>query len=232
MLKLLLIDHNIFEIESLINFLNDKLHNKINVSKLYISNKLIINLNSLEDYDIIIINQETISLKELNRLTSMINPKYMVTIIISDECYNTENNNSYVVNSMDNAIILLKNLYDNVNPINYEIEEILNNFKFNKSSSGYTYIIDLISICVRKKFIHIPKLNILYNQIAKKYNLTTSKNIGWNIEKTINNMKIQTDNSIIYQYFKFPPSPKVFLDMVLNIYNKNIIEKNEKIEIN
>lgn len=229
MLKLLLIENDLKNIHILINILGDVFYNKIVVSKLCMNSIEVAEIENMNSYDILIINDNNVGSLNIHELLKDIDKDRTDVIIISDEQHISKNITVHVTNNMYGAINILNNLYTKLNIQNKHIEKFLNIFEFNKSSHGYKYIIDLLDICIDEKYSYVPALNKLYDKIALKYENATSKNIGWNIEKTLNKMKLMTESKIIDKYFGFPPSPKIFLEAILDMYNNN--ENNQKTEI-
>lgn len=113
---------------------------------------------------------------------------------------------------------LAKDFEKNYTSLNITIFSILNKFCFNKSSIGYSYIVDCISICVEENLTCLPPNNLLYSKVAQKYNISAINSIGWNITKCIQSMLRLTDTDIIRKYFKYNPKPstRAFLSQILN----------------
>ena len=104
-----------------------------------------------------------------------------------------------------------------------QILELMSHFNFNKSSIGYDYIIDCISICVENKYLITPIEKNLYQKVAKKHHIEYNPSIKWAIEKTLSSMVKYTDNKILDFYFPHSkPTPKAFINEMFNvIMNKN-----------
>ncbi len=219
MLNLLLVDNDIDNIKFLINTLGDLFYKKVYISKICLSFDDTTEIKDYSLFDILIINENNIDAKDIYTLLENTKECRNTIIMISDEQHIHINSNFYLTNNVYGVINILNNLYNKEDIRTKNLEKILNIFEFNKSNIGYKYIIDLLNLCIDEKCTHIPTLNKIYDKIAYKYNLSSSKNIGWNIEKSINNMKTMTDYRIINKYFGFPPSPKIFLEIILDMYN-------------
>lgn len=107
------------------------------------------------------------------------------------------------------------------------INSILDQFNFNKCSSGYNYIIDCILLCINNNYEILPRNKIIYSEISKKYNMSNYFNVEWNITKCIKSMIKVTDSKIIADFFKydFNPSTRTFLSTILDITYKQITLK-------
>lgn len=108
-----------------------------------------------------------------------------------------------------------------------EITEILELFRFNKTSEGYKYIIDCLNICIRNDYKKLPKLSIIFEEIIKERNLDleTASHVEWNIQKSVQTMRQYTSPFIMDKYFPFLPSPKLFLNTILAMYYEQNKEK-------
>lgn len=99
-----------------------------------------------------------------------------------------------------------------------KLKNILKKFEFNKSSKGYTYLMEAFNeIIINPKGIkNIEKL--IYPIIAQKHDLNNISRIKWCIIKTLNSMVRFTDNKIIYTYFsrKTNITPKYFMSVIYN----------------
>lgn len=98
------------------------------------------------------------------------------------------------------------------------IIKVLNEFNFNKSSKGYTYIIDCLNFVINNNYKYMPKMNYVYKNIDSD----NSIKIKWDIDKSILSMYQITDIDIIKRIFlkDKKPSIKVFLDAILAEYYK------------
>lgn len=105
----------------------------------------------------------------------------------------------------------------------YRMKIFLNTFDFNKSSSGYIYLMECLTELFRNpsKIQNLEKS--LYLDIAKKYNFNNGKKIKWCITKSLNSMQRYTDKKILSKYFidNNKITPKRFM---IEIYD---IVKNE-----
>ena len=124
---------------------------------------------------------------------------------------------------IENLIEILKKISNNSikNESKKRIISLLNNFNFNKSSVGYTYLIDILNFCIENEIKYINNLKNIYQKLELKYNKNLSyKKIEWNIEKSIRTMNNYTDPLILNKYFYYTnfPSSKVFINGLLYIY--------------
>lgn len=180
---------------------------------------IILNLNMTKSNPYFFLNK----LKEKNILQKTIT----ISNISKKDLTRLTNNYQEIFNNFSFPLDLnsvhksIKKMYINIKKgkkIRKNITNILNIFNFNKSSLGYSYIIDCLNICISKGYKRLPKMNTICNEIAKQNNLTSSKTIDWNIQKAIKNMRIYTDSSVLNKYFSFEPSTKIFLNEILSIY--------------
>ncbi len=122
-----------------------------------------------------------------------------------------------LVNSLNNMCTADKSLS--------KLIDILNNFNFNKSSIGYRYIIDCINYCIKNNLRFIKQVKSLYKNVESLYDgQVYADTIEWNIYKSIRYMNTSTDNLIMKKYFIYDtfPSPKTFLNGILDIYYSSI----------
>lgn len=225
MLKLLYIENEIENIPVLVDSLNNELYNKVILNKLIIKEKdILYNLKNC-NYNILLINEKLLNTKKIKKIlekNNIVKNNIQIVILSNKELYNI-GLNVYFSKNIKSAINLISNLYSKEISVNYEIEKFLNIFQFNKSNIGYTYIINFLNICIAENYSFIPTLNELYDKIALSYNLKTSRHIGWNIEKSINNMRKITSKQVLSKYFgDILPSPKLFLEVILKMYYKDI----------
>ena len=108
-----------------------------------------------------------------------------------------------------------------------EIKENMNNFCFNKSSTGYFYIIQCIKECVYNKKILSPLETNLYQIISKRNNLKSNLHVKWAIDKSINSMNKYTDTSTLYKYFSID---KVTSKTFISTLSQEIISDLDKIK--
>lgn len=198
------------------NVLDCILDNKTDVILLYIN---IPNTNITKIFDIIYkenIKSKIIILSENSEiLTNIIKENSMIYGIF------------LMPFNIDDLITTLNNLYKNTYINSNEIlENLLSQFEFNKTTIGYNYIVEILEICINENHRYIPIMKKIYDKISKNKSISNSS-IGWNIAKTIDNMRKNTNQEIINKYFKFPPSPKIFLNTILTYYY-NIL-RNKKV---
>ena len=109
--------------------------------------------------------------------------------------------------------------YLNNNLADTKIDSLLSNFSFNKANIGYDYLRTCLQYCVKNNIRNIPKIYEIYSEVSKIYgNNISSKQIGWNIEKAIMTMKLNTKKEVIYSFFEFMPTPKNFIHTILYNY--------------
>lgn len=106
----------------------------------------------------------------------------------------------------------------------------LSNFKFNRNSIAYEYLIDAIFI-VTKNRIAIKDFNYyVYSKIGQRYR-TKPQNVLWCISKLINLMYINTDENIISDYFKINVEERLSTKAFINGISRNIIKRVEILTI-
>lgn len=231
MLNILILDDNFEFVETLFNELN-KNENKYKITKICTDSKKSLKYILNDSFDVILLDLNMPNLNGLQILDIIKknNLKCYVIVISGDTNHIVElvkgNFNIYKIFTkpfnINELRETLNKLYDFENNskdnVTLCIEDLLNEYNFNKSSIGYSYIIDCLKICIKKNYRHIPNMKLLYKIIAEKENIVTPSNIGWNIEKCINTMRKCTDEDIIKKYFCFLPSPKLFLNTILSKY--------------
>ncbi len=232
MLHILIIDDNFEFIETLFNELNSDKSNKFKVVKICTNSKNIIDYILKEFVDVILLDLNMPNINGLQILDAIRenNIKSDVIAISGDENFILKltqgNYHTYRMFlkpiSYDKLIDTLNKMYDEKSKKTItstsKIIELLDIFNFNKSSLGYTYIIDCLNICIRTKCKYIPNMKTLYNEIAARESIKLSSSIGWNIEKCITSMKNSTNKNILDKYFNFKPTPKAFLNCILSLY--------------
>lgn len=94
------------------------------------------------------------------------------------------------------------------------IQSELKQFRFNRNSLGYVYLMDSIALVSENKTCIKSFKKFLYPIIAKKYS-TTSDNVQWCLDKMIALMCFNTSQEIITKYFNYyyykKPSTKEFI---------------------
>lgn len=114
-------------------------------------------------------------------------------------------------------------------PWTYEkIIEELGYFKFKRNSISYEYLIEAISL-VCEDYSYIKNFNKLYRLIAMKYG-TESRRVFECIKKLLNVMYLNTEDSVIIDYFKLhyrseKPSAKAFITYIARKINYEYYER-------
>lgn len=123
------------------------------------------------------------------------------------------------------------NIYDNIVHILskqknedelIKMKEVLEEFEFNKTSKGYSFLIECLS-----EIVNNPKLlrNIekhIYTNVAKRHNFDNINQIKWCISKAIKSMVRYTDKKTLNKYFSNSRdiSPKYFMITIYEMINK------------
>ena len=233
MLNILLIDDNPESITSLFNGLcsvsNSNIYKIINICN---TEQALVECIEYNKIDLILLNLEIkkIHAYKILELLEKINPLYKIIIFSSsptlDFKYVKFSNRFLDAFSFPIDFDILTKLIDDLNNSleknedsnSKNIEDILNTFNFTKSNVGYLYILDFLNICIKNCYKTIPKMALIYDEIAKIHKLSSARTIDWNIQTSINNMRKYTAPSVLNEYFTFSPSTKVFLNKILSIY--------------
>ena len=155
-------------------------------------------------------------------------PKVKIALIYNSakevvELYNKGIFVNRVINKKISSNELERNIveiYENSENGDIIISRLLDKFEFNRSSIGYHYIVESLNYCVNAKIKQTPKINKMYEILAdEKYN---ANQINWNIRKALNSMNRLTEKEVMKKYFAFNyyPTPKEFLNRILDIYYK------------
>lgn len=233
MLNILLADNDYTYIENIFNKISLKLKENFDIIEICSSGDKVLEyiLNTKIDIIILELNLPKVGgidiLKELKKRN--INIPTIILSKNSDLVFKVikENINYYKILpkpfDIENLIEILKKISNNSikNESKKRIISLLNNFNFNKSSVGYTYLIDILNFCIENEIKYINNLKNIYQKLELKYNKNLSyKKIEWNIEKSIRTMNNYTDPLILNKYFSYTnfPSSKVFINGLLYIY--------------
>ena len=85
--------------------------------------------------------------------------------------------------------------------ITLNIKKILDNFEFNKTSNGYTYIVECLNEIVDEPLNLRNIENVLYKKVASRHFNNNSHNVKWNIDKSLASMCRYTEKNILQRYF-------------------------------
>lgn len=101
------------------------------------------------------------------------------------------------------------------------IEKELERFKFNRTSLGYKYLKKAIKIGIKNESL-IENLNkYLYESMQNEF-LINKKKIKWNIEKSLDNMSLNTNMKELMSYFYIEENekitPKLFITTIVENY--------------
>ena len=127
--------------------------------------------------------------------------------------------------------ITLQHIYDKVKYLLLQdeneknivrIKKLLNNFEFNKSAIGYSYILDCIIEIINNPETLKNIEKSLYTKVANKHYLCTSNKIKWNIDKSISSMCRYTNKDILTSSFGNVNkiTSKQFLTHIYNIIKR------------
>ena len=113
----------------------------------------------------------------------------------------------------------------NTNEINKKrrnIENVLSEFSFNKSSIGYEYLVEAIIMVVQDSSLLSNIEKLVYTKIAKKFNIDNSKKVKWSILKLLKSMIRYSKKEIVKRYFPYTlnPTPKIFIKEVSDIVRR------------
>ena len=92
-------------------------------------------------------------------------------------------------------------------------------FKFNKTTRGYTYLLECIKYALKDKEQLKDIKNNLYLKVSKKHNTNILK-VKWSIEKCIDSLYKTTNIAIINNYFLIGMqeklTPKLFITTIVD----------------
>lgn len=232
MLNMVIIDDNYKFVESLFNQLNIKLTNKYIITKICTDTTNIIDYLIKSSIDVILLDLNMPNINGLKIIDALNENNIKSEIIVisgeSQLIFKLVKNNYNIYKiflkpfNCEDLIDTLIELYNysttKASEVHKKLDKILNSFNFNKSSIGYTYILDILEICIEKQDTYIHNLTNLYTEVAKKYNLVNVENIRWNVDKCISSMKKSTQKSELDQISSFYVSTKTFLSIILDRY--------------
>ena len=239
MFKILIVDNKIDSLIKMFNKLNDNLLDNIKIVKMFTNCESALNyiLNSSTDIMIININKSVINeVKILEKMKQKYIKKRVIAVVENSEFITEIVNKSLPVDRIFMRPFDVNEIADYINKTVYELSEyqytqkllvLLNKFNFNKSNTGYKFIIDCLELCIEKEYKYINYINELYLEKEKKYDGITPQNIKWNISKCVRTMNKLTDDLTMKKYFPFyrEPPPKIFLNEILrNYYQFNRIK--------
>lgn len=236
MLKVLIVDDNYEYLEYLFNELGDNISNKLKIVKICNDGEKALNYIMTEKIDIILLDLnipkingieilEKIKANEIKTDVIVITgePSFLIEMINKNLPVRKSLLKPFDISNLTDILEeIVKERLENPKIKIEKLDSILNNFCFNKSNLGYSYILDCLNICIEQNYTFIPKMNILYQNILsnKKYNKISTSIINWNISKSIQSMNKLTDPKILEKYFPYnaTPSPKIFLNEILKCY--------------
>ncbi len=238
MLKVLIVDDEYEYLECLFNNLSDKFDDNIKIVKICSDGETALNYILNLEIDVILLDLNIPKINGIEILEKMKEEKNNSKVIV------TSGESNFIVELISkeltvekilvkpfqidklveilNQIILEKSLCNHGQVLDKEskILKLLDEFNFNKNNIGYKYIIDSLNFCIEKDFRYINKIQILYEEISKKYKGISPKSVGWNMSKCIRTMNRLTNKSILEKYFPYNnfPSPKIFFNEILDKY--------------
>lgn len=123
-----------------------------------------------------------------------------------------------IIYSKVNYLLLEDDFSKNV----VKLQEILNEFDFNRTSKGFRYLVECMTEIIRNpnSLKNIEKS--VYITIATQHNYGDINKIKWCITKTLKSMVRFTDNNILKKYFQNISNitPKCFMTQIYNIIKK------------
>lgn len=133
----------------------------------------------------------------------------------------------FSINSLLDTLKSFVSEFD-INNIKDFVIQQLSSLNFSHKSTGYFYLIDVITLIIEKNYINYNLEKDIYEQIAKKYNkIVKSFQIKWNINKLIETMYRDTDMNILHSFFNTlddsKPTAKLIINAVIEKYNHNHI---------
>ncbi len=229
MLKIVIIDDNYKIVETICNKLGDDPTNQYRIFKISTDSEQALDYILTCEADVIILDLNMPKLSGIDILEIM-REKNITTKVIGisgEENYIVEllKRNIKVYKmfikpfQLDDLVETLRKLNKDKNE-NMKLTSILNQFDFNKASSGYTYLIDCLEICIEEKWHTVPSMNLLYQKLGERRKIYTVRNVGWNVEKAIRTMNRLTEQSVLSEFFPYHsyPSPKIFLNTILDLF--------------
>lgn len=235
MIKILIADNDYIFLENLFNELNEEFSDIIKVVKICSNGKKVVECINRYDFDVLLLEldiqqfsgidilkymsenniRKKVIVMSANKklIMKMIKEKIMITQILIKP-----------FNSVDLMKIILNIFEEKIEEDkNTKISQILKIFNFNKTNKGYKYIEDCLKYCIEKNYKYIPQAKKIYKNISLINGNVSQNNIEWNIAKCIQIMNKSTPKEIIGDYFPYTssPSPKIFMNEILNIYYKN-----------
>jgi len=237
MQKILIVSNDYKELQNIYNNINKTLNSSIKIVGICNNEKdaLLYLLNG--NIDIIILDLDTKNAKILLDKI-LINSIVIKVILISkktDSIVNIINNNidiyQFFVKPI-NITKLIDTLYtfsESPKKIENKLTYLLKDFNFNKNTKGYLYILKCLTFCIENNYTSISSIKDLYKEIELKYNNISSSQLEWNISKAIQSMNNCTNKEIMNSFITYNnfPSPKIFINKILNTYYTKISESNE-----
>lgn len=234
MLKIVIIDDNYAFVESLYNELESKNIKNFNVLRIFSNGKNALDYILNENIDVILLdlNMPNINGIELIEQIKNANIKTKIITITGDNTLMLEllQKNLNIYKSFMkpfNIEILIDTLNElintNSNNVRENIINLLDNFYFNKSNIGYSYLIDCLEICIINNYTAMPSSKIIYTKISNIYKKDNYLKVGWNIDKSIKVMNNLTSTNIKEKFFPYGniPSTKNFINCILDHLYKN-----------
>lgn len=232
MLRVLIVDDNYEYLEGIFNNLNDHVNSRIKVVKICNDGEKALNYIINTELDVILLDLNIPKMNGLEILEKMKenNIKREVVVISGDSDLILK----LISKKLNVTQILIKpfgieellEIFETIfsdrlkDDRSNKVEMILNKFAFNKSNKGYEYIEECLQYCIEKRYTSIPKMEILCMNISLKKDKISQYTVGWNVSKAIQTMKRLTKPEIFKKYFPYnsSPSPKAFLNEILNLY--------------
>lgn len=236
MQKILIIDNDYKYLEKLFNDISESLNENLRIVKICNDSEKALEYILNKQIDIIVLELDMPKINGIKILEKILENNINLKVIITSRSKKlifeliNKNLNYYKAFmkpfNMEEFISTLNTLSisSSKDISSDKIIKLLNNFKLNKSTIGYYYILECLNFCIQNNYTFVPQMNDLYKQIELKHNNTISaSNIKWAISKTIQLMNKNTDKDILNNFFPYNsyPSPKTFLNEILSAYYNN-----------
>ena len=238
MQNFLIVDNDYKNIQNIFNNINT--NPSLKIIGICDSEKDAIKYILKENIDIIILELDFPNIKRLFDKLEKNNTGVKIIAISNkhDSIVNILNNNIDIYHffikpiNVNKLIDTLNNITESTQKIENTLVNLLNDFNFNKNTKGYSYILICLKYCIENNYTSILSIKSLYKEIELKYNKTiSSSKLEWNIAKAIHSMVNYTDETILNEFapYNISPSPKVFINGVLNLYYNK--KSNNSLEI-
>lgn len=238
MQNILIIDSDYQEIQNIFNNINKNLLIKIigicdneqDALKYVLNENIDIIIVELEIPNIKIFFDEIVKNNKTSKIIAISNRH--------DSIVNILNNNIDIYQflikplNIDKLTDTLSNITESSKKIENSLINLLKDFDFNKNTKGYSYILKCLTYCIENNYTSVSSIKSLYKEMELKYNNDiSSSQLEWNIAKAIHSMTNYTNEDILNKFipYNISPSPKVFINGILNLYYNKKSNNNWKI---